>query len=55
MASSSCSLRTGGFPAGDRAVIGEESAAVGEEVEVDWERLEGRGNCAIAWRFGVGI
>jgi len=52
MASSSCSLRTGGFPARERAEIGGESETVGEGVEVDWGRLEGRSNWAIAWRLG---
>jgi hypothetical protein len=52
MTSSSCSLRTGDFPAGETAAIGEESESVGEGVEADWGKLEGKSIWAIAWRFG---
>lgn len=44
MASSSCSVRTGDFPAGETAAIGGESESVEEEVEADWGRVEGKSN-----------
>lgn len=51
MATSSCSLRTGDFPEGEAVGVWEETDW--EEAEVDWGRLEGKGNWAIAWGIGL--